>query len=168
MNPYLSVILLGFVSILEIGLQPHLSYMGATPDLMLLSVTLWSLVQGPLEGVFWALVGGFFLSIFSGGPVGVLAFGMIPAALIAGMGQTRFFGGWSHLPMVATFIAYLAYGLTIFLILHLIGWGGDFVPSIRYQILPNAIYTTLLSPFLYPAFRWLHYQTVGERLEFPG
>ncbi len=167
MNPYLSVVLLGIVAILEIGLQPHLGYMGATPDFMLLSVSMWSLVQGPLEGVFWALVGGFLLSIFSGGPVGILAFGMIPAALLAGLGQTRFFGGWLHLPVVVTFLAYITYGLTVFLLLRATGWPGDLIPAIQYQMLPNAIYSAILSPILYPFFRWLHYQTVGERLEFP-
>ncbi|MEZ4636134.1 MAG: rod shape-determining protein MreD [Caldilineaceae bacterium] len=41
------------------------------PDLVLLAVLAWTLFNGGYSGIVWAFVGGLWMDVLSGGPMGV-------------------------------------------------------------------------------------------------
>jgi len=165
MNVFLSIPLLFVLAILEVGLQSHLTVFNATPDFMLLTISLWSLLQGPTEGTLLALFGGFFLALFSGGPVLVLIVAFVPVALLSSSGRNLVYGERLALPLTVVFLASLLYGLEVFFLLKLTGWKGDFPLIFEHRLLPNAIYNALAAVVLYPAFRKIHLEIGRERLE---
>ncbi len=165
MNVFLSIPLLFVLAILEVGLQSHLTVFNATPDFMLMTISLWSLLQGPTEGTLWALVGGFFLALFSGGPALILTVALVPIALFSSAGRSLVYGERIALPLTVVFLASLLYGLEIFFLLKLTGWRGDFSLVFEHRLLPNAIYNALAAVVLYPVFRKVHFEIGRERLE---
>ena len=165
MNVFFSVPLLFLVAIFEVGLQPHLTMLNATPDFMLLTVSLWSLMQGPTEGALWALAGSFFLALFSGGPPLVLIIALVPVALVSSAGRSIVYGERLILPLSVVFVASLLYGLEIFFLLKLTGWHGNLSLTFEHRMLPNAVYNALMALVLYPIFRQVHSAVSRERLE---
>lgn len=46
------------------------------------------MIDGSKPGVIWAFVGGIFVDLFSGGPMGSSSLALIGAAMLAGLGHT--------------------------------------------------------------------------------
>src|ERR1041385_8836476 len=89
---------------LQVSVFSRFSIGASSPQLVLLSVVAWSLVRGPVEGIFWGFCGGVFYDLASGGPVGVSALALILVATVAGMVGGRTFGSNPLLPMFAVFV----------------------------------------------------------------
>ncbi len=76
----ISVILLYFLALLQTSFLVHFSISGIVPNLILILIILWNLFEKSKNyfGLSNALVGGFFLDIFSNRPIGffILILGM--------------------------------------------------------------------------------------------
>lgn len=66
------VILLYFLALLQTSFLVHFRILGRVPNLILILVILWSIFEKPKKyyGITNALIGGFFLDIFSSRPIG--------------------------------------------------------------------------------------------------
>src|SRR5512136_1616377 len=102
-SPYFTIPFLLVVAILQSTAAPRLAMAGARPDLMLTSVVAWSLLaafrareleyagespsltRGINDGVVWGFVGGMFLDLLSGAPLGTSALALMAAALAVGV-----------------------------------------------------------------------------------
>ncbi len=68
----ISVILLYFLALLQTSFLVHFSISGIVPNLILILIILWNLFEkkGGSLGMYNALIGGFFLDVFSNRPIG--------------------------------------------------------------------------------------------------
>jgi rod shape-determining protein MreD len=147
--------LLLLLAAVQASVVSRMSVGSAAPQLLLLSVVAWSLVRGPIEGIFWAFAGGLFYDLASGGPVGVSALAMLAVAAVAGILGGRLFGTNPLLPMLAVFLATLVYFFIAGFLLATLHYHTDWPAVFRDVALPTAIANAILSLLIYPLFAFV-------------
>ena len=108
---YLMVPLMAVAALLQSTAFNRLAIAGVKPDLVLLLVVVGTLLYGPRAGVVWAFIGGLFLDIFSGGPLGSSSLALMAAAVVAGFGHTTMSRFNIFVPLGAMALGTLTYGL---------------------------------------------------------
>jgi len=144
--------LLAALAVLQVSVFSRLSIAGAAPQLVLLSVVAWSLVRGPVEGIFWGFAGGLLFDLASGGPLGVSALAMLAVAAVAGLLGGRMFGSNPLLPIVAVFAASGVFYIVSGFLLATLHYPTDWRAILIDVALPTAIANALLSLVVYPLF----------------
>jgi rod shape-determining protein MreD len=165
-SPYLYVPLLALVAVLQATVAPHLTVLGARPDLMLLTVVAWALLRGTREGMVWGFVGGLLLSLFSGGPFAYAALVLVAVGFLSGLGQTTVTRGRIVLPLLAVLLATLLHGLLSLFLLYVTGRPVMWLDSLVRVLLPAIVLNCLLSIPVYAGFRRLHRRMGPEELRW--
>lgn len=151
--------LLGFASILQATVLGRFAVAGVKPDLVLLIVLIWTLVHGGASGVVWAFIGGLWLDIFSGGPIGASSLGLMVAALIASIGYRTLYRYNVLVPLFAVLLGTLAYSLIylgILQVLALLDVSPSALPfraTVQNVVLPGVAYNATIMLCLVP---WLN------------
>jgi rod shape-determining protein MreD len=155
-NPYFAGALLLTVALLQTSVMPNFLLLGVVPDLMLLVIVSWTLLQGTRESIAWALAGGLLLDLLSGGPFGAITVSLSFATLVTGLGSPSVFQGTLWLPILACSVATGIYNIVYLLILqlsaHPVPWGT----SLLQVTIPSMIANTLIMYPVYWSVRWLH------------
>lgn len=154
------------VALLQATVAPHLTILGARPDLMLLTVVSWSVLRGTREGIVWGFVGGLCLDLFSGAPFGLSALALIAIGFFSGLGETNIYRGHIALPIVAALVATLIHGLLYLFLLHIMGRAIAWFDILLGVMLPSTILNGLLIMPVYAVLRWLHRRTGREELQW--
>ena len=157
--------LLLIASLLQSTAAARIQVGGVKPDLVLLLVLIGTLIYGSRPGIVWAFLGGIALDIFSGGPMGASSLALMAATLVIGLGQRNLSRFNVLVPLGATMIGTLLYGVSYVLLL---GWvesaakflalsnfrniqyNLEFWPTLQYIILPALFYNTTLMLFITP------------------
>ena len=126
-------------ALLRGSLLTELRVQGGRPDLVLMIALSWSILGRDAEGLVWAFVGGLFLDLLSGAPLGVSSFGLVLAAFVAGVGRRTVRRRQNILlPIVMTVIGTAIYHLTTLVLLVLLRLQPPtWVPSLVYVTLPS-------------------------------
>jgi rod shape-determining protein MreD len=152
----LMVPLLGFVAIVQTVVGPRLAVFGVRPDLLLLLVVAWSLFNGSHSGILWAFVGGLWMDILSGGPMGGSSLALMAASLVTGLGHNRLFRSNPFVPLVAAIVGTLVYSLVYLGTLALVGHRLSFLETFVGLVLPAIVYNSTLMLLFTPLLsRWL-------------
>lgn len=157
-QPYLMIPLILIAGISQATWAGRLSVNGVKPDFVLIIVLLWTLGFGAGSGIIWAFVGGIWVDIFSGGPLGASSISLMVASLGAGGGRSFFARDNFIVPLSAAVLGSLIFALSYFGILQLLGLLNmiegtfEFGPSFEKIIVPSMIYNTTIMvvaiPFL--------------------
>jgi rod shape-determining protein MreD len=161
---YLMIPLLALAALFQSTAAGRLAVRGVKPDLVLLLVLIGVLLYGPRIGLIWAFLGGIFLDIFSGGPMGASSLALMAAALVTGLGYRTFSRFHLLVPIGISVIGTIVYGVTYLGVLTALdgmaGFSGlnlpqrrlPFWPTVQYVITPAVLYNTTLMilaiPFL--------------------
>ena len=152
----LSVPLLALLALLQTTVFRQILFLDGSLDLLLVAVVCWSMLR-PEEGLGWALVGGLFADLFSGGPFGITAIAYLLVAICVGSLHGRL---WTRSPlavmaiaMFGTVIAHLASIALLVLFGHTLEVGY----LLTYVSLPTAFLNTIASVPVYVALRRLHF-----------
>ncbi len=152
----LMVPLLGLLAIVQTVVGPRLEIFQVRPDLMLLVVLAWTLFNGSHSGMVWAFVGGLWMDVLSGGPMGGSSLALMAAALVVGIGHNRLFRRNPLTLFSVVVVGSLVYSFAYLGILLLVGRRLELVDMVIKLVLPATLYNSvlmfILSPFLY---RWL-------------
>jgi rod shape-determining protein MreD len=153
---FLSVPLLALLALLQTAVFRQILFLDGSLDLLLVAVVCWSLLR-PEEGLVWALLGGVFADIFSGGPFGTTSIAFLLVAISIGGLHGRL---WTHSPMAVmaialfgTLIAHLASVAMLVLFGHSLEVGY----LLTYVTLPTAFLNTIASVPVYLVLRRLHF-----------
>ena len=183
-SPYFTIPFLLIVAILQSTAAPRLAVYGARPDLMLVSVIVWTLLaafrmrelqytgeppslwRGINDGVVWGFTGGMFLDLLSGAPVGLSALALMIAALVVGIFAVGIAGSTPILVIVATPLGTLAYHLVFLTGLALTGRPAFWSVNLSRVILPSVVLNLALIPVVYLLLSPLNRQTERERLQW--
>jgi rod shape-determining protein MreD len=158
MSPYLLVPIFALIAVLQATLVPMLPTGEAKPDLMLLVVVAWGIVQGGDEAVIWGLAGGLFLDLLSGVPFGVQTLALGAIGLLADLLETNFFRSNILLPLAAIFVATLLYHMLIGATLQTLGYPISWEPFLLGVVLPTAGLNTVLMPIVYGILRRVEHE----------
>jgi len=135
-------------------------------DLMFLAVLSWSLLRGDREGMKWAFVGGLLLDLACGEAPGRFAIPLLVMAFIVGIGSHYFSYQNLLVPLFLSGLLLIPYDLTHMLILQLTGAPQSWLEGLLKITLPSALLNAAFSLPVYAALRWLHFKTLGERMEW--
>lgn len=119
---------------------------GARPDLVLLIVVTYSVVQGVSEGMMAGVVGGLAVDLCSGVPFGSATLGMWLVGLLTGLGDSNVYRANLLIPIIAVFLATVIYHSFLMLSLQANGWTVEWISTLALQTVPSAFMNAILTP----------------------
>lgn len=164
MNPYLLVLSLGLAALFQVSLLPTLAISGVAPNLLLVLVVGWALLRGTREALLWAVIGGLWLDLLSGGFFGLQTMSLAVVAYVAGLGGGTVFRAHLVLPVVMTAIATLVYGTLQLVVFWILGRDLPTLDMVLRLLMIELIYNAVLVLFVFPLLAWLNRATGRERL----
>lgn len=135
--------------IVQVSILDQAIIHGVKPDLFLILAIALGILYGPRTGAAVGFAGGLLQDLLLGQYIGLHAFSKALTGAIAGLAEREVFKENLILPILAGFIGTVINEVTVFAVLHLFGRRMEFGYSWRTIILPLAIYSTALHPFLY-------------------
>jgi len=106
-------ILLLLMALIQNSVMPMGRIIGITPDLVLVTLLLWSATREPSEGLAWAFGLGIGIDLLTLAPLGSTALSLLPVALIGWLSRGRFFQSGLLFPLLMTLAATVAHGLAL-------------------------------------------------------
>jgi rod shape-determining protein MreD len=135
--------------LLQTSVFSHLELAGITPNFVIILTTAWGLMRGRKQGMFMGFACGLLLDFFSGLYLGVYALIYLYIGYLSGVFKKLFFGDDMKLPMLLIGINDVIYGVIIYLIYFLLREKYAFGYYFMNIIMPEAVYTVLISLFAY-------------------
>jgi len=148
--------------VIQLTLINSISILGLKPDLIMVVVVVFSLLKGEKEGTISGFASGFLQDIFSSGLLGINALAKTVIGFTCGVLKEKIF--YEHILFlipVITFFASFLQSILIFFLLRAFGIEYSLTWSFRQVALPEALYSSLLSPFIFFAINKL-FQTIKE------
>lgn len=147
--------ILALAAILESTVLPDLALLRGRVDLVLLLTLSWTLAGDGQGGAFWGFVGGLWLGLLSGGPLGLASFALVLIAYLASQSEGRVWRSNVLLPLASALLGSAAYHLILAAGLALGGEAVDWEILARQILLPSALLNAILILPIYAMTRWL-------------
>jgi rod shape-determining protein MreD len=148
--------------LIQLTLINSITILGVKPDLIMIVVVVFSLLKGGKEGTISGFASGLLQDIFSTGLLGINALAKTVIGFTCGIFKEKIF--YEHILFlipVITFVASFMQSILMFLLLRSFGIEYGLAWSIKQIALPEALYSSLLSPFIFLAINKL-FQTIKE------
>jgi len=150
-------ILLILMALIQNTVLPMGRILGITPDLVLVTLLLWSATREPGEGLAWAFGIGIFLDLLTLAPLGSTALSLLPVALIGWLSRGRFFQSGLLFPLLMTLAATVAHSLASIILTWLLvilrlnpAGSGTIDPLAALQLATlGALLNAIVAPLLY-------------------
>ena len=113
-------ILLLLMALAQNTILPMGRIIGIAPDLVLVTLLLWSATVEPGEGLAWAFGIGIFIDLLTLAPLGSTALSLLPVALIGWLSRGRFFQSGLLFPLLMTLAATVAHSLALMILTWLL------------------------------------------------
>ncbi|MBA7585768.1 rod shape-determining protein MreD [Candidatus Atribacteria bacterium 1244-E10-H5-B2] len=142
--------------LIQLTIINSITILGLKPDLIMVVVVVFSLLKGEKEGTISGFASGLLQDIFSIGLLGMNALAKTAIGFTCGMLKEKIFH--EHILFiipVITFIASFMQSILIFLLLRAFGIEYNLAWSLKQVALPEALYSSLLSPFIFLAINKL-------------
>ena len=152
--------------ILQTSIFSRYRLAGVTPNILICVVATYGFMKGRRQGILIGFFTGLLLDIFSGTLFGFYALVYMYIGLLNGLFKKQFFGDDLRLPMILIGTSDLVYGLFSYLALYAVKSQYDFSFYLMNIILPEVVYTLLVSIFVY--YIILHINNWLEKLEKKG
>jgi len=137
-----------------------LSFAGIVPNLLIILTSSFGFMRGENEGLAIGFFSGLLCDIFFGDVLGFYALIMMYIGFLNGKFNRVFFPEDIKLPLVLIIISDLSYSMTCYVLLFLLQGKFNFIFYFTNVILPEAVYTILITCILYPVVLW-----INDRLE---
>ncbi|MFA5867479.1 MAG: rod shape-determining protein MreD [Actinomycetota bacterium] len=148
-----SLILIG-TFLAQTVIVPHLTVAGIQPDLMLVVIVCFALTEGMMKGATSGFAGGLLEDLVMANYMG---FNMVTKTIIgAAASLFKDLGPREGIlwPLVAVFSASLVSQVMTALLAFLFGETVVVRSILNWSMIPTAIYNSLFTPFIYPAYIW--------------
>lgn len=136
---YVAPPMLFAAALIQTSLLPFLPLAGIRLDLVLVLVVVWGILRGPKEGVAWAYVGGVWLDLVSGGPLGTAPLALVVVAFCTSVGEVNLFKTNAVLPVVVAFWATILYALVYLFLLRSQQFPVDWLGLLRSVAIPSGL-----------------------------
>jgi len=126
-----------------------LSIASIAPNLLIIVVSSFGLMRGKTEGMYIGFFSGLLIDIFCGFYLGIYALLYMYVGYLTGLFQKRFYPEDIKLPLLIISVSDLLTNIIIYLILFLTRSRFDFGYYFSNIILPELVYTTIITIFFY-------------------
>ena len=135
--------------LLQTTLFQALAFASISPNLMIIAVAAFGFMRGKKEGIYIGFTAGLIMDLFGGGMVAVHALLYMYIGYFNGYFRKMFYPEDVKLPMVLIAGSDLLCNLLIYFFLFLFRGRFDFQYYFLHIILPELVYTMLITIFLY-------------------
>lgn len=149
--------------ILQCSVFTSLSFAGIIPNLMIILASSFGFMRGEKEGLVIGFFCGLLSDVFFGDFLGFYALILMYIGYINGKFSRIFYPEDIKLPIALIIISDLSYGVICYILLFLLRGRLNFSFYFTKVILPEAIYTIVITIFLYPLI--LKVNTALEAME---
>ncbi len=140
-----------FVSFLfESTVFNHFALAGIVPKLTIILTSSFGFMRGEKDGMLIGFFCGFLGDVFFGDVLGFHALILTYIGYINGKFSRIFYPEDIKLPIALIVVSDLSYGVVCYILLFLLRGRFDFLYYFTKVILPEALYTILVTVFLYP------------------
>ena len=155
-----SVLLIIGSFVLQTTLFQALSFGGIVPNLMIVLTASYGFMRGKKAGLLTGFFSGLLCDIFFGPVIGLNALIYMYIGYLNGKFNRIFYPEDIKLPLALILCSDLAYGLLCYLLFFLMRGKFHFGYYLLHIILPEAVYTIVVTLLLYPLILW-----INKRLE---
>ena len=141
------VVYFGFL--LQISVFSRFKLAGVSPNILICIVAKYGFMKGRKYGIVIGFCTGLILDVFSGALFGMYALIYMYIGLLNGFFKKQFFGDDLKLPLILIGTSDFIYGVSTYLALFAIRSQYDFSYYLLNIILPEVVYTLLVSIFVY-------------------
>lgn len=135
--------------LLQTSVFSHLRLANVTPNLLIIVTSAFGFMRGRIDGMFVGFFSGLLLDLSAGSYFGMYALLFLLIGYLNGLFAKYFFGDDIRLPIILIAISDLLYSLVVYIVLFLVKGKFDFLFYLKSIILPEVVYTILVSIFLY-------------------
>ena len=135
--------------ILDTSLFQALRIYGIKPDVMLILVTSYALLQGGGYGAFTGLACGLFTDLFFGRAIGLNALAYMIVGFVIGKGSDRVFKDSVFTAILFQAIAVVLFHQIYFALNFLIGVKVSYVYGLTHIMLPEMVYNMVVGVLVY-------------------
>lgn len=146
--------------VLQCSVFSAFSLAGIVPNLMIILTSAFGFMRGEKEGIVIGFFCGLLSDVFFGDILGFYALILMYIGFLNGKFSRIFYPEDIKLPIALISISDLSYGIICYVMLFLLRGRLDFTYYFMKIILPEAIYTIIVTLFIYPVVLF-----VNERLE---
>lgn len=143
-------VLILFCFILQCSVFPNLFFSGIVPNLLIVLTSSFGFMRGEKEGLLIGFFSGLLCDIFYGDVLGFYALVIMYIGYINGKFSRVFYPEDIKLPIALIIVSDLSYGIICYVLLFLLRGRLDFPFYFKHIIFPEAIYTIVITIFLYP------------------
>lgn len=154
------VVLLAYL--LQCTVFPALEIAGIKPNLMLIVTASFGFMRGPREGMFVGFASGLLIDIQYGDMIGFYALIYLVAGYINGLFEQIYFDEDIKLPLFLIAGSDLVYGLVAYTLTFLLRSDFNFLYYLNRIIIPEAIYTIVITLIIYPLLLFINHKLEAE------
>jgi len=133
-----------------------LSFAGTTPNLLIILTVSVALMRGEKQGLIVGFFCGLLVDIFTGSSIGLYALIYMYLGYANGGFSKIFFPEDIKLPIIMIIVSDIFYGLLVYILLFLLRGRTDMSYYFVHIIVPESIYTIVVTLILYPLILWLN------------
>ena len=141
--------LIFFCFLLQTTIFQTLALASIAPNLMIILTASFGFMRGKKSGMFVGFFCGLFMDVFSGNLIGFYALLYMVIGYLNGFFRRLFYAEDIKLPLILISGSEFVYGMLIYLLLFLLRSRFDFPYYLGNVILPELIYTILVTLILY-------------------
>ena len=148
--------------LLQCTVFSSLELAGIKPNLLIIVTASFGFMRGSREGVLVGFVSGLLADIQFGDMIGFYALIYLLVGYINGMFQRLYFDEDIKLPLFLIAISEFLYGIIVYFLTYLLRSDFNFLLYLNKIILPELIYTIVITLGLYPLILFINHKLEAE------
>lgn len=148
--------------ILQCTLFPKLALGSVKPNLMIIVTAAFGFMRGTKEGMLIGFFSGLLMDIQFGNIIGLYALIYMLAGYVNGMFEQMYYDEDIKLPLILTAASEFVYGLTVYILMFLLRSEFNFLHYLGHIIIPELIYTIVVTLGLYPLILFMNQRLKAE------
>lgn len=152
------IIMMIFSFVLQTSVFKWIIPTGIVPNLLIIMVASIGFMKGKYYGLFYGLLAGLMQDIFYGDIMGFYSLIYMYIGFANGFFERIFFTKDIKMPLIMFFISNLTYSIFVFVFKVLLTSNFNFLYYLTNIILPELIYTMLITMIVYPLILFVNHR----------
>ena len=152
----ITAVLILFCFLMQSTVFQGISFGGIVPNLMIVLTAAFGFMRGEKDGLIIGFFCGLLYDVFFGNVIGFHALLLMYIGYLNGKFSGGFYPEDIKLPLALIIVSDLSYGLLCYIFLFLLRGKLDFPYYFLHVILPEAIYTTVVTILQYPLILFIN------------
>lgn len=165
---FITIVVLFVCYILQCTLFPRLAIASVKPNIMIILTASYGFMRGPREGMLVGFFSGLMMDIQFGNILGFYALIYMAAGYVNGLFEQLYYDEDIKLSLALVGATEFIYGLVIYLLMFMLRSEFDFLHYLRHIIIPELIYTIVVTLGLYPLILFINHRLDAEEKRSAG